>query len=420
MRRIAALSIVWAAASAAAQLASTDTRAATEAWVSRRFASPAMVSNIIFSATNSVPAQPAPDLAAVLAVGSGFGHLLGWESETLWLGASNFSSIVWSSDGAPFVFSGAPLYGGAPQADAGSRYAMIRDLQGEIAPAVAAATNSLVQSYFLGTNAYLVVSNALLRVEREAGGTNALIWSQSAQQLPGIDPAATQQLWAAIGQLQSQMEALPNSAAWGRYAPDGSPNPDPDFMTFINSPALVHGAGFQWATFGTVSFLCASGTVAFAGERDGEWRMGPDLYTNWFGYVVGGSIIVGAMASRIDYNAAEMIANIVYPYGGGDFPVMWFSPDLSLGLGSFQQLPWTLWIDNGDGTATANCSANTDKGYYYATTTHAAAAYFVSKMPARFDGGIFGATNSAPVRYDSTITIQVGGISYRVPAEAVP
>jgi hypothetical protein len=38
-------------------------------------------------------------------------------------------------------------------------------------------------------------------------------------------------------------------------------------------------------------------------------------------------------------------------------------------------------------------------------------------MPSRFSGGVWGATNAVPVVYDSTITVESGGKSYRIPAE---
>ncbi|HRR34006.1 MAG TPA: hypothetical protein P5026_07910 [Kiritimatiellia bacterium] len=280
---------------------------------------------------------------------------------------------------------------------------------------VAGATNALVQTYFLGTNAYLIVSNNLLRIEREEGGTNALLWAQAAQQAPGIDPAATNMLWQAVHALQQQVAALPGPA-WGDYAPDGSPNPDPDYMVYVNRPALMHGSGLQWATSGACSVLAQSGAVAFASGADGEARWGLDLQTNYVGFVKGGSIIVGAQAQSVHYDQSGQEINITYPYEGGDFPTLWYTPDLSL---PFSQIEG-VWSVSGDGTkAFVYAYAGTSRGFYYATTSSSAASYFVSKPPIRADGGIFGATNSLPVVYNSTITVQSGGHSYRIPAQFV-
>ncbi len=189
-------------------------------------------------------------------------------------------------------------------------------------------------------------------------------------------------------------------------------------MTFINSPAAVFASGAQWSTYGTYAVLTATGTVAFASGGDGQFRLGPNS-TNWFGYVGGGSVTVGAVPESLRVTGGGKTggyAEIVYPYAGGDFPTLWFTPTLSL---DFIDVAGAVWVDNLDGTATATVPAESPAGFWRATTTTVIDNYFKTTMPALFSGGVIGSTNSAPVVYDSVITISAGGKTYRIPAEEV-
>jgi hypothetical protein len=277
------------------------------------------------------------------------------------------------------------------------------------------ATNSIVQTYLLGTDAWMTVSNQTLTVWRVADGvTNAHVIGGGGT---SIDPSATNALWLALNNGLAQKAPK----AWGTLAPDGSPNPDPEFMTFLNAPVIMHASGFQWATSGGHAVLAESGAVAFqcAGETGGELRIGPDVCSNYFGFVRGDSLTIGATPLGIDATNAggeDGVVQIVYPYGGGDFPVIWFSPSLST---PFTVTEGVLWVDQENGFAIVTAPATTASGFWYATTTLSVSAYFVSTMPAKFTGGVIGGTNAAPVIYDSTITVTSGGKSYRIPAQEV-
>ncbi|NLE41515.1 MAG: hypothetical protein GX615_06750 [Lentisphaerae bacterium] len=278
------------------------------------------------------------------------------------------------------------------------------------AAAAAAIEGDVLAAVFSLTNALLVVSNGVASVE-----TNGVpVWSSGSGSVP---PSVTNELWQSIAALQGTVESLQGAVAalshdWGAYAPDGSPNPDPEYMLWINRPATVWGAGFQWAVSGGHAVLTATGAVAFASGGNGEMRIGPGDGTNYFGFVQGGSVEVGASASGI--TVADDVATIVYPYESGDFPTLWFTPDLAT---PFEIMTGVAWVDNADGTATVTAPATTPKGFWRATTSASYAAEFRSTMPARFSGGVWGATNAVPVLYDSTITVESGGKSYRIPAE---
>jgi hypothetical protein len=277
----------------------------------------------------------------------------------------------------------------------------------------------VTQQIIVNASTWMVVSNETLTVfHRSADGLTNILWSslQSAQPPPGgIDPEATNALWGAISALQQQVAAMPG-AAWGDFAPDGSLNPAPDQMVFINRPTVMFAAGYRWQAYGTHAVIQSYGTAAFEAGGDGQYRIGPDS-ENWFGYVAGGTLIIGAVAQGISTDAAgtpEGTAQIIYPFSGGDYPVIWFAPALSV---AWEEIPGVTWSDNGNGTATVTAPATSPSGFWRATTSSTVANMFSSTMPAVFSGGVFGSTNSAPVIYNSTITIQSGGSTYRLPAQ---
>ena len=174
----------------------------------------------------------------------------------------------------------------------------------ELDETVAAIEGDVLAAVFSLTNALLVVSNNVATIE-----TNGVpVWS-SAGGSGSVPPSVTNELWQSIAALQGTVESLQGTVAalshdWGAYAPDGSPNPDPDYMLWINRPATVWGAGFQWAVSGGHAVLTATGAVAFASGGNGEMRIGPGDGTNYFGFVQGGSVEVGATSARFFLNGA--------------------------------------------------------------------------------------------------------------------
>ena len=282
---------------------------------------------------------------------------------------------------------------------------------------IVAATNALVQTYLISSNAWITAnwSNQTLSVSLvQTNGTTNVV---SVGGNNSIDPAATNLIWIALNQAVSSIDAKADKA-WGKYAPDGSLNPDADYMLWLNKPATLFASGCSWDTYGTYAVLLSTGTVAFASGTNGSFRVGPDS-TNYFGYTTGGSVTVGAVADSINVvNGGQTngYAEIAYLYSGGDFPVIWFTP--SLGTVDFSQLTG-VWVNNLDGTATVTVPATSAGGFYKATTSATFSNYFLSTMPARFTGGVVGDTNSLPVLYNSILTITNGGHTYKMPAQRV-
>lgn len=276
------------------------------------------------------------------------------------------------------------------------------------------ATRSWTLSTYGGTNAWMAIDGDLLSIyscTNAASGTNTLWESSSAMggQLATVAQRATNNTARIIA-----LEARPDLTSWGDYAPDGTPNPDAEAMVYLNKALTLMGSGFSWATSGSYACLCQSGAVAFQVGNAGEIRIGTDVTTNYFGLVQGGSVTVGCRTDGI--RVADGVAYLEYAYAGGAFPVVWYCGDLVEGV---WQETSPVWTDNGDGTATAAVPATGSRGFWKATSTRETGAYFRSNVPAHFPAGVYGALSAEPVKYDSVITVQSGGHTYRIPAELV-
>ena len=132
--------------------------------------------------------------------------------------------------------------------------------------------------------------------------------------------------------------------------------------------------------------------------------------------VQGGSVTVGCMTHgiRVEGSGDNTVVYLLYAYAGGEFPVIWGMTSLA---GDKTELS-PVWTDYGDGTAEAAVPGHPFY-FFTATSSRSMEARFESKAPAAFPGGIYGSFMSPPVKYDSVITVQAGGHTYRIPAELV-
>ena len=277
-------------------------------------------------------------------------------------------------------------------------------------------TTNFLQSVILDSDNWVTFEDGVQTWwHRDAQGHTNEVWrsDQSGAELA----IEVQQLRSQVQTLTTQLES---ALAWGDRAPDGSDNPDPEYMVLLNRPATMHMSGYQWQTYGTYAVLTTSGAVAFESGSDGGMRIGPDN-ENYFGFIGGGSVTVGAMAKSLhveDGGTPEGEAYIAYEHSGGSgFPILWYSPDLR--EVPFAEQDGVVWVDNQDGTATATAPATGERGYWMATTTRQIDYVFNSTMPAFLQGGVIVSTNSVPVVYDSVIHVESGEKTFRIPAEEV-
>ena len=279
------------------------------------------------------------------------------------------------------------------------------------------ATRHWILASYGGTNTWISIDGDLLGIytcTNAATGTNTL-WESSAAmggQLSDVALRATNNTTRITA-----LESRPDLTSWGDYAPDGTPNPDAEAVLYLNKALTLMGSGFSWATSGAYACLCQSGAVAYHTETNGEVRIGLDVVSNYFGMVQGGSITVGCRTGgiRVEGSGANTVVHLLYAYAGGDFPTLWGATSLS---GDWTELPAPVWTDYGDGTAEAAVPGSPFH-FFKATSSRSMEARFESKAPAAFPGGIYGDFASPPVKYNSVITLQQGGHTYRIPAELV-
>jgi hypothetical protein len=272
------------------------------------------------------------------------------------------------------------------------------------------ATTAIFDAYG-STDSHMEVNGSELAIKSVAGpATTNTIWS--------IDASITNATQE-ISILDTRMTAVENRAdltSWGDYAPDGTPNPDPLAMLYLNKPITMFGSGLSWATSGSYAVLCQSGAVAFAGSGGGEVRFGLDVHTNYLAWVSASSIVVGARAES--FAVIDGVATIEYAYSGsGDYPTIWYCTDLisqewqEAANGSWEYVP-------GTGFAKFRYSVEgLNRCFFKATSNRDMGAYIRAPIAIKPEGGIL--VNQETVVYDTVITVTVDGKQYRIPAQEV-
>lgn len=264
--------------------------------------------------------------------------------------------------------------------------------------------------------AQMRVAGNNLSIEQFDGDTNIVIWSSTSSTSDEV--AALRAECEALLARIKELESRPDLKNWGDYAPDGTPNPDPESL-LLNRAITLFGSGFSWETSGTAAVLVQSGSVAFAAGSDGELRLGLDHATNYIAIVSGGMITVGARANSINQDSSANIVTIDYAYSGsGDYPVVWYCCDLiSQDWQIAEGGTWT-YVPGEDYATFSFSSAGMSRAFFKATTTVKGDNYFHSPLPAIFSGGIkLRADSTDLVKFDSIITIESNGKTYRIIAE---
>ncbi len=323
--------------------------------------------------------------------------------------ADNANMAAWAAE----AMEAETLNLGSPQAqtiDAARQH--INDPAGTAHPDIRSKLAE-IESYVIGDGGYITISNSTMSISRiTTNDTPEILWtSEESSGGGGVDTNLVNSLLALIDTKAPK--------AWGNYAPDGSPNPDPEYMTFLNRAVTMFASGYTWASYGAYACLSQTGSVAYETGTNGTVRWSLDD-NNYFGFRKSGSIIVGCKARGItvtEGGTSNGVASIVYPYEDGDFPVLWYSPALGTPFSIAQD--GVVWVDNLDGTATVSAPATAPRGFWYATSTVSVDSVWEVTAPAQFHGGVIASTNAAPVIFNSVIEIQQDGKRYRVPAQEV-
>lgn len=275
----------------------------------------------------------------------------------------------------------------------------------------------LVATYGI-PEAQMRVAGDNLSIEQFDGDTNIVIWSSSSSTSDEV--AALRAECEALLARIKELESRPDLKSWGDYAPDGTPNPDPESL-LLNRAITLLGSGFSWETSGTAAVLVQSGAVAFATGSDGEMRLGLDHATNYIAIVSGGMITVGARANSIETDPAKHLVTIDYDYAGsGDYPVVWYCTDLI--QQNWQIAEGGTWTYvPGNNYATFNFSSEgMSRAFFKATTSVRGDNYFYSPLPAVLQGGVkLSAGTQDLIKFNSIVTIEKDGKTYKVIAEEI-
>lgn len=275
----------------------------------------------------------------------------------------------------------------------------------------ASETDTAITNYYAlsSTGRVAIDTNGVLAVDLRNTPTNDWTRAWDSAALKAALDANTAALTAAQAALARAV------AAWADFDAQGRENPDADIIT-LNRAYTAIGSGFFWASSGGYHCLCSDGAVAYLAVTNGSLRIFGNSISNYFGLMAGGTVTVGADASG--FRVQNGVASITYPYTGGDYPAVWGAATVA---GPWTEMTSAVWVtDSGAGTATASFPADQTSFFFKATTTRELSEYFHATVPAYLEGGVkVAADDLSPVVYDSKVTIQSGGHTYRIPAEIV-
>lgn len=221
--------------------------------------------------------------------------------------------------------------------------------------------------------------------------------------------------WGEIEASISQSE-IDDLRAWGRRTPDGGPNPDAS-VTTINTPLML-ASGLGWAVSGNYAVIINTNAEMRIVENGGEFWIGP-AGVRGIGFKTI-DVVVGAIANSFSITAGGTTngyATISYhkELTATNTPTLVYTVDLVLS-------PWieaseAQWIDNGDHW-TVVVSAEHPRQFFKAVMPTGLRDVTFTALPHEFEAGIQ-VGGLAPVIYDSVLTIEHDGKTYRIPAEEV-
>lgn len=256
--------------------------------------------------------------------------------------------------------------------------------------------NEAIQ-YIAGTNVFMVITNNTMFVFRRnpTNDVRELVWAET-NNLSKISAQMQVQLNQRAVQIENNVQTiirdnLIEDKAWGRYAPDGSPNPDVGNTLFINSPSAMFAAGFDWQTQivgdQTFAVLTQRGSAITASGVGSTFRIGPNS-TNYFGYCNTASQLVPCRTNGIRTYSVANTVEMDYDYDGA-FPTIYWSTSLSQPFVAYEasSLTWRVNYD-GSGTCTVTIPQEGNSSmFFYAMNEIAGLQAFTSTMPIWGQGG---------------------------------
>lgn len=219
-----------------------------------------------------------------------------------------------------------------------------------------------------------------------------------------------------FGEIEAQIDAddIASLNAWGRRLPDGQPNAAADTAVVINSPMIIaSGMGFE--TSGAYAVCVTSGAEMQVVTNGGWCCIRPSDWPDGIGFETV-TVTIPAVANSFQvHNGGQTNGwarmQFEYTLGETNAPPVVYSADLL----TWNFAPEQQSTHNGTNW-TVTVSATEPKMFFKGQSRSGQADHIYSAYPHEFKQGVaIGALT--PVVFDSVITLEYGGKTYRIPAE---
>lgn len=275
--------------------------------------------------------------------------------------------------------------------------------------------------YIAGSNTFMVVTNNTLSIyARTTNDAPEVVWTETLN----LEKVADQ-LEVKVNQNIVSMERRVNNIiddnlivdkAWGRYAPDGSANPDTNNVVFLNSPTVMFAGGYEWQSVWLgdqcISVLTQSKSAVTASGEGSSFRIGPSS-TNWFGFVDTKSSLEPCRTNGIRVYPVAGTVEMDYDYDGSSYPKVYWSTDLKTPFVEYDPsvLTWRTDTSSGASVCTVTVPNEGNKAmFFYAKTEKKGLTAFRSTMPAWTEGTVIdkGTYQEVAPAYNSTYVFTNG------------
>lgn len=275
--------------------------------------------------------------------------------------------------------------------------------------------------YIAGSNVFMVVTNNTLQIyARTTNDAPEVVWTETLN-LQKVSDQLELKVNKNIVSMEARVqrtidENLIVDKAWGRYAPDGSANPDTNNVVYINSPTVMFAAGYEWQSVWLgdqcISVLSQSGSAVTASGEGSSFRIGLSS-TNWFGFVDTKSSLEPCNTGGIRAYPIAGTVEMDYDYDGSSYPIIYWTTDLTVPFVQYDvnTLAWRTETVDGKSVCTVTVpTENNGKMFFYAKKEKKGLTAFRSTMPAWTDGTVIdkGSYQEIAPAYNSTWTFTNG------------
>lgn len=269
--------------------------------------------------------------------------------------------------------------------------------------------------YIAGSNVFMTVTNNTLSIyARTTNDAPEVVWTETLN-LSKASAELEVKVNTAIRASESRVNAVINEnlivdKAWGRYAPDGSANPDTNNVVFINSPTTIFAGGYEWQSVWLgdqcISVLTQSKSATVASGEGSSFRIGPSS-TNWFGYVDTKSSLEPCRTDGIRTYPIAGTVEMDYDYDGSTYPIVYWTTDLRTPFVQYDSTALTWRQETVEGKTICTVTVPTEGNqamFFYAKKEKKGLTAFRATMPSWTEGTVIdkGTYQEVAPAYNST------------------